>query len=338
MSNCKVVLALSLVKSVLVILMFIRQHFFLLTFLFLFSTLNAYGMDSNNSSISNLKANESLDYQDAFIYGIVEGVTEFLPISSTGHLIIVSELLSNSENGSEEAINAYLIVIQAGAILAVALLYRKKVFSMFLGILGLDPKGKRLAFLVLLAFLPAAILGPLLDHKIEEFLFGLLPVAIALFTGAILMFWAEKRKKDKDLGCDFDQGKKVEELTFYNALVIGLMQCFAMWPGTSRSMMTIVGGYFVGLKRSQAAEFSFLLGLLTLSAAAGYKILTKWDVMETHLSLGPVFFGCLVAGISAALSVFWLVGYLSRKGLGLFVWYRMILSVVLLGVYFHSIS
>ncbi len=338
MSNCKVVLALSLVKSVLVILMFFRQHFFLLTFLFLFSTLNAYGMDSNNSSISNLKANESLDYQDAFIYGIVEGVTEFLPISSTGHLIIVSELLSNSENGSEEAINAYLIVIQAGAILAVALLYRKKVFSMFLGILGLDPKGKRLAFLVLLAFLPAAILGPLLDHKIEEFLFGILPVAIALFTGAILMFWAEKRKKDKDLGCDFDQGKKVEELTFYNALVIGFMQCFAMWPGTSRSMMTIVGGYFVGLKRSQAAEFSFLLGLLTLSAAAGYKILTKWDVMETHLSLGPVFFGCLVAGISAALSVFWLVGYLSRKGLGLFVWYRMILSVVLLGVYFHSIS
>ena len=209
---------------------------------------------------------------------------------------------------------------------------------MFLGILGLDPKGKRLAFLVLLAFLPAAILGPLLDHKIEEFLFGLLPVAIALFTGAILMFWAEKRKKDKDLGCDFDQGKKVEELTFYNALVIGFMQCFAMWPGTSRSMMTIVGGYFVGLKRSQAAEFSFLLGLLTLSAAAGYKILTKWDVMQSHLSLGPVFFGCLVAGISAALSVFWLVGYLSRKGLGLFVWYRMILSVILLGVYFHSIS
>ena len=98
-------------------------------------------MDSNNSSISNLKPNESLDYQDAFIYGIVEGVTEFLPISSTGHFI-VSKLLSDSENGSEEAINAYLIVIQAGAILAVALLYTKKVFSMFLGIFGFDKKAR----------------------------------------------------------------------------------------------------------------------------------------------------------------------------------------------------
>ena len=102
--------------------------------------------------------------------------------------------------------------------------------------------------------------------------------------------------------------------------------------------MTIVGGYLVGLQRKKAAEFSFLLGLLTLSAAAGYKILTKWEVMEEHLSIGPIFFGCLVAGISAALSVFWLVGYLSRRGLGIFVWYRIFLSAVLFTIYFNSSS
>jgi undecaprenyl-diphosphatase len=100
-------------------------------------------------------------------------------------------------------------------------------------------------------------------------------------------------------------------------------------------MMTIVGGYLVGLKRKQAAEFSFLLGLLTLSAAAGYKLFTKWDVMHTQLSIGPIIFGCLIAGVSAALSVFWLVGYLSKKGLGVFVWYRIILSMILLAIYFR---
>ena len=98
--------------------------------------------------------------------------------------------------------------------------------------------------------------------------------------------------------------------------------------------MTIVGGYIVGLSRKKAAEFSFLLGLLTLSAAAGYKILTKWEVMEAHLSVGPILIGCLVAGISAALSVFWLVGYLSRHGLGIFVWYRVLLSLILFTIYF----
>jgi undecaprenyl-diphosphatase len=277
-----------------------------------------------------------MDYGDALIYGLVEGVTEFLPISSTGHLIIVSEFLSSSNKGSEEALNAYLIVIQAGAILAVALIYRRQVFSMFLGVLGLDPRGKRLALLVIVAFLPAALLGPLLDHKIEEFLFGLLPIAIALFLGALLMFWAEKRKQKADSVINVDDGKMLDELTFFNALSIGFLQCFAMWPGTSRSMMTIVGGYIVGLQRKKAAEFSFLLGLVTLSAAAGYKILTKWDVMEANLSLGPIAFGCMIAGISAALSVFWLVGYLSRKGLGIFVWYRIILSLVLFSIYFSS--
>jgi len=209
---------------------------------------------------------------------------------------------------------------------------------MILGLLGLDPRGKRLAFNVLVAFLPAAVLGPVLDDKIEEFLFGLLPIAIALFLGAILMYWVEKRKKAKDSGVISEQGRTLDDLTLIQSLGIGFLQCFAMWPGTSRSMMTIVGGYLVGLQRKKAAEFSFLLGLVTLTAAAGYKLLTKWEVMEANLSIGPILFGCLVAGISAALSVFWLVGYLSRRGLGVFVWYRILLSIVLFAFYFNSQS
>jgi undecaprenyl-diphosphatase len=324
------------------LLMLIRQHFFItVVVLFLLSggavlsqpVISSLTEESNEQGDSN----HTMSYTDALIYGLVEGVTEFLPISSTGHLVVVSEFLSSKE-GNQEALNAYLIVIQAGAIMAVALLYRKDVWSMILGLLGMDPRGKRLAMHVIIAFIPAAILGPLLDDKIEKFLFGLLPIAVALFIGAIFMHWAEKRKKTKDAGIIVEHGRTLDDLTLPQSLFIGFMQCVAMCPGTSRSMMTIVGGYLVGLQRKKAAEFSFLLGLLTLSAAAGYKILTKWEVMEEYLSIGPIFFGCLVAGISAALSVFWLVGYLSRRGLGIFVWYRIVLSLVLFTIYFNSHS
>jgi undecaprenyl-diphosphatase len=320
-----------------------RQLFFILLLVYLFpSHVSLLGktaaMEANELSGDKADSNSSMTYTDALVYGIVEGVTEFLPISSTGHLVIASEVLTRGDAQSDEALFAYLIVIQAGAILAVFLLYRKEVWSMMLGLLGLDPRGKRLAINVIVAFLPAAILGPILDDKIEEFLFGLLPIAIALLLGALLMYWVEKRKKAKDSGMIMEQGRTLDDLTLAHSLTIGFLQCFAMWPGTSRSMMTIVGGYLVGLQRKKAAEFSFLLGLVTLSAAAGYKVLTKWDVMEANLSLGPILFGCLIAGISAALSVFWLVGYLSRRGLGVFVWYRIVLSIVLFIIYFNSQS
>ena len=321
--------------------MYSRQLFFIALLIYLFPThLTLLGkvsaMELSENPEHQIDSNLSMSYTDAFIYGIIEGVTEFLPISSTGHLVIVSEVLTRNEHQNKEALNAYLIVIQAGAILAVTLLYRKEVWSMILGFLGLDPRGKRLAINIIVAFLPAAILGPILDDKIEKFLFGLLPIAIALFLGALLMFWVEKRKKAKDSGIIIEEGKTLDDLTLSQSLTIGFLQCFAMWPDTSRSMMTIVGGYLVGLQRKKAAEFSFLLGLVTLSAAAGYKVLTKWEVMEANLSIGPILFGCLIAGISAALSVFWLVGYLSRRGLGIFVWYRILLSIVLFVFYFNS--
>lgn len=312
-----------------------RQHFFIFTFLiYLIFSISVFADKKEKTDQSSMDKVQTMGYGDALIYGLVEGVTEFLPISSTGHLVLVSEYLSSTKDENKEALNAYLIIIQAGAIFAVTLLYRKQVWSMILGVLGLDPRGKRLAFNVLVAFIPAAIIGPILDKKIESLLFGLLPIATALFLGAMFMLWAERRRAAKVSSLDVDQGKSLEDLTLKTSLLIGFMQCVAMCPGTSRSMMTIVGGYLVGLQRKTAAEFSFLLGLVTLTAAAGYKVLTKWQIMEANLSIGPVLFGCLIAGLSAALSVFWLVNYLSRRGLGLFVWYRIVLSIVIFAFYF----
>ena len=132
---------------------------------------------------------------------------------------------------------------------------------------------------------------------------------------------------------DGDSGKKLEDLSYKNSLLIGVLQCVAMCPGTSRSMMTIVGGYFAGLSRRHSAEFSFLLGLVTLTAAAAYKAITKGRELIEALDYGPLLFGCLIAGISAALSVRWLVGYLGRRGLGLFVWYRVVLGALILTYY-----
>lgn len=313
-----------------------RQTFFF----FLFISLGfLFGED--NSSLSKEKNKDeisAMNYMDATIYGIIEGITEFLPISSTGHLIIASEILDEDKSSRKrkEALNAYLIVIQGGAILAVALIYRSQVISMFLGIFGINPKGKKLFINIIAAFIPAAILGLLLDELIESYLFGLLPVAIALLSGAIFMAWAENRKKIQEKIVSVSTDKTLDDLNVGSSLLIGLLQCIAMWPGTSRSMMTIVGGYLVGLSRVHAAEFSFLLGLITLTAAAGYKCLTKWETMTQHLTLGPIFMGCFVAGIFAALSVFWLIGYLSRKGLGVFVVYRIFLALIVFWLYLQN--
>ena len=310
----------------------IRQTFF---FLFLFPSILLSTEEPLFSEIERETETVAMNYMDATIYGIIEGVTEFLPISSTGHLIIASELLENesSSENKKEAINAYLIVIQGGAILAVALIYRLQVWSMLLGILGMNPSGRKLLINLISAFLPAAFLGLLLDDLIESYLFGLLPVALALFAGGLFMAWAEKRKKSIERGAANSTEKSLEDLTLGSSLLIGFLQCVAMWPGTSRSMMTIVGGYLVGLSRVHAAEFSFLLGLITLTAAAGYKCVTKWEAMNQYLTLGPVVLGFIVAGVFAGLSVFWLVGYLTRKGLGVFVIYRIILSIIVFSIF-----
>tara|TARA_B100001094_G_scaffold333454_1_gene412624 strand:- start:7844 stop:8797 length:954 start_codon:yes stop_codon:yes gene_type:complete len=290
---------------------------------------SVFGVE-NNSSTVNSGQRPALGYGDALVYGLVEGVTEFLPVSSTGHLILTKECMGKAKDEEvQSALNAYLIVIQVGAILAVALLYWRDVWAMGLGLLGLDPRGRALARNVLLAFLPAAAIGPFLDEVIEKKLFGALPVAIALLGGAAIMFAAERMRAHRERVDSSGALTELSKMRPIQAIAIGLLQCVAMWPGTSRSMMTIVGGYLVGLRPAKAAEFSFLLGLVTLTAAAGYKSVTRGGEMLEHLELGPVLLGCLVAGISAALAVRWLVSFLSRRGLALFAWYRIVLATVI---------
>ncbi len=274
----------------------------------------------------------------AIILGIVEGITEYLPISSTGHLILTKAVLGLSGTDQESAIDAFIIVVQGGAILAVLGLYRSRILQMIQGLFGKDQAGRKLLINLIIAFLPAVFLGPLLDDKIEEYLFKPIPVIVALAGWGVVMIllgpWQRKIFHKKS---DSDQSSAhsfidIEHLTWRKALIIGLLQCVAMWPGTSRSMMTIVGGMFVGMKPKQAAEFSFLLALPTLGGACVYKGLKNimGDGPNMFEVLGPTSFivGIIAATIAAALSVKWLVGYLQKHGVALFGWYRIALSVV----------
>lgn len=308
------------------------------------SFMRAQAVDTDTTPRQETVVDEkTLGYGDALVLGAVEGITEYLPISSTGHLILTNRILgldaeaplytdegtlATDSDGEpytlKRAADAYAIIIQGGAIIAVVLLYWRRLWSIGMGFLGRDVQGLRLGMNLIIAFLPAAVLGLLFDDLIETYLFGIGPVVIALVGGAILMLlverWRSRNKRSSDDELD------LSSMTPWQALLIGLMQCVAMWPGTSRSMMTIVGGYVAGLSPRRAAEFSFLLGLITLTAASGYKLLKDGPAMAQVLDLGPVLFGCFVATIAAALSVKWLVGWLSKHGLTLFAWYRLILA------------
>ena len=286
---------------------------------------------------------------DAVVLGLVEGVTEYLPVSSTGHLILSNRMLGldaeepvagrdgkpvlveDEDTGApvpftlKDAADTYSIVIQGGAILAVAILYWRSLLSMAAGFLGRSPQGLRLARNLIVAFIPAAILGKLLGDRIQAVLFGPWPVVAALAAGGAFMFWVDRRRH----GEHSDTGPELHEMTVRQSLMVGLLQCVALWPGTSRSMMTMAGGYLAGLSVRKAAEFSFLLGFITLSAASAYKTLKHGDVMLQVLEPGPVILGIVVATVAAAVSVKWLVGFLSRHGLVPFAWYRIALSILL---------
>jgi undecaprenyl-diphosphatase len=275
---------------------------------------------------------------EAVILGVVEGITEYLPISSTGHLIITSALLGLDEPAAtKRAVDAFNIVIQGGAILAVLGLYWRRVSQMLRGAVGRDTAGFRMLRNLFVAFLPAAVLGVLLDDLIEANLFYPGPVIAALALGGVAMLligpWQKKRFDHADDDAEHPSFVDIESLSWQRALIIGLLQCVAMWPGTSRSMMTIVGGMLVGLRPKQAAEFSFLLGLPTLGGACVYKGMKNLagngpNFIET-LGWGATMVGILTATIAAALAIRWLVGYLSKHGVAIFGWYRIALSGVL---------
>lgn len=311
--------------------------------------------DVSSQARENLEA-KKLNYGHAMLLGFVEGITEYLPISSTGHLILVNACLSldgdtpiknqdgdlilvKDSNSSAlrpytigEASYAYIIIIQAGAIAAVIMLYWRRILQIIKGCVGKDLQGRKLAFNLICAFIPAALVGLLLNDSIEKLLGNnISAIAGALIAGAILMLLVERwRKQKRKIAVITEEELNLYDLTIRQSTIIGLFQCIAMWPGTSRSMMTILGGYIAGLSPKNAAEFSFLLGLITLSAASAFKILTDGKNMVAALELGPIFVGFLSAFFSAAISIRWFVNYLNKNGLSLFAWYRLILAVVVL--------
>ena len=277
-----------------------------------------------------------MEWWQAAILGLVEGITEYLPISSTGHLIIASSLMGLDHPENKQAVDAFNIVIQGGAILAVLGLYWPRVVQMIRGLLGQDKAGLGLAINIIIAFIPAAALGVPLNDWIEAKLFSTWPVLAALALGGVYMMLLDRLViHPKRSDSENQTGKDITDLTWRGALAIGLMQCVAMWPGTSRSMMTITGGVIVGLKPKEAAEFSFLLGLPTLGGACVYKLYKDMtgegpSMFET-LGATPILIGIAVATVSAAVAVRWLVGFLNTHGLAPFGWYRIVLTVVLGG-------
>lgn len=284
-----------------------------------------------------------MNVSEAIVLGLVEGITEYLPVSSTGHLIIAASLLGLGQTPADKsAVDAFTIVIQGGAILAVLGLYRGRVWQMVRGVLGRDKAGRRLVVNLVVAFLPAAVLGPLLDDAIEAALFRPVPVLVALAVGGVWMIWLDRWHARRTGGStSADEGLTIDDLSVRRALLIGLLQCVAMIPGTSRSMMTIAGGVMVGMQRKAAAEFSFLLGLPTLGAACVFKLAKNLHESSApdgppnlfeQLGWMPVLVGVSVATVSAAFAVRWLVGFLTRHGLAPFGWYRLVVAAVLGGL------
>lgn len=279
------------------------------------------------------RAAPGLPLADALILGFVEGATEYLPVSSTGHLLIVQHLLGHSgDHAQAQAADSLAICIQGGAILAVLLLYFDRIRQMLQGLAGRSEEGRRLLINLVVAFAPAAVLGLLLRDTIQHFLFGILPVAAALIAGGVLiLLHPEPKQNAGNPGQIKPQGQNdLKDLRWTQALFIGLMQCVAMWPGFSRSLATILGCRWTGMKLGSAVEFSFLLGLVTLSAATAWEtlkggriMLEQYGVLSPLLALAAAFF-------AAAISVRFMVTSLGRFGLRPFGYYRIALGIVCL--------
>ena len=247
----------------------------------------------------------------AVIIAIVEGLTEFLPVSSTGHMIITQSLLKIE---STEFVKAFTVIIQFGAILSVIILYWKRFFQ------TLDFYIK-----LLIGFIPAAVFGLLLSDFIDNLLENVMVVAIMLVLGGVLMLFVDKWFKNSAVQ---------EEVTHKNAFIIGLYQCVAMIPGVSRSMATIVGGMSRGLSRKQAAEFSFFLAVPTMAAATCYKMYKLFSSDEGFAMLkeniGILITGNVVAFIVALLAIKFFIGFIARYGFKIFGWYRIALGAIIL--------
>lgn len=256
----------------------------------------------------------------AFILGVVEGLTEFLPISSTGHQIVVADLLGF---GGERSI-AFNIIIQLAAILAVVWEYRKKILGIVVG-LPKEPQAQKFTGNLLIAFMPALVLGVVFSDMIHEYLFNPITVALALVVGGVIMLWAERRQH-------LVRADSVDDMTWQDALKIGFAQCLAMIPGTSRSGATIIGGLFFGLSRKAATEFSFFLAMPTMVGAAVYSAYKYRDLFQA--SDLPVFaVGFITSFVFAMLAVKALLRFIANHSYAVFAWYRIAFGVLILATW-----
>ena len=294
-----------------------------------------------------------MTWWQAVILGVVEGLTEYLPVSSTGHLLVVQEMLGigTESEQAKAAANAYAICIQGGAIIAVLGLYWQRVKQCSIGWAGKvgvgsgDEAGFRIGLNMLVAFTPAVAVGLVFEDWIESRLFGLWPIVTAWFVGGVAILatvWWKKTRSDGQ-----DKGLGLDAMTWRMALAIGLIQCLAMWPGTSRSLVTIVGGVLVGMSLASAVEFSFLLGVITLCAATVYKAVLDTTVvvvdgqpqemvmvlaMAEQYGWTNMVVGSVAAWASAVAAVTWMVAYLKKHGMEIFGYYRIAIAVVVGGL------
>ena len=265
----------------------------------------------------------------AALMGIVEGLTEFLPISSTGHLILAGSLL----NFTGETAKVFEIAIQTGAMLAVIWEYRQRLLGAVRG-LGSEPAAQRFMLNLVVAFIPAAVLGLLFGKIVKAHLFHPVPVALAFIIGGVIILWVERRHRSQFGERDLEGRRRarvetVDQMSGLDALKVGLVQCLALIPGTSRSGATIIGSMMFGFSRKCATEFSFFLGIPTLMGAGAYSVWKQREVLQwSDLPMFAV--GTVFAFFSAWLCIRWLIRYVSTHDFTVFAWYRIVFGLVVL--------
>lgn len=261
----------------------------------------------------------------AIVLGLVEGLTEYLPVSSTGHLLVANELMGlNVNEEAENLLDAYAIGIQAGAILAVFVVYRERIKQMVDGLLGRSEEGRQILVALVVSFVPTAIIAVVLFEAFREFIFGPVPIAVAWIIGGVAILALTR------IGFFDRAGAELGSITVKQAFLIGVMQTAAVWPGTSRSLVTIIAGILVGMTLRAAVEYSFLLGLVTLSAATVFAGLQDGPELVSEFGIVTPLIGLVVAFISAVLAVRWMVSWLNDRGFDVFGWYRIAAGIALL--------
>ncbi len=275
-------------------------------------------------------SNLELSLFSAIVLGLVEGLTEYLPVSSTGHLLMTNEILGLNVNAeAERLLDTYAIGIQAGAILAVLVVYKDRILQLLDGLLGRSEDGRRILLAVMASFVPTAVIAKLIFDPVREYIFSPGYIALAWLVGGIGILVLSR-------SAFFDRAKgELASISVKQAVIIGLMQAIAVWPGVSRSLVTIIAGVLVGLSLRAAVEYSFLLGLLTLTAATAFAALSDGGPLIEEFGLFTPAVGLVVAFVSAVAAVRWMVAWLNERGFEVFGWYRIatgLLTFVAIGL------